>query len=50
MVVGGELEQSFEEEGRTGAASDVVEVTDWVQPFRSVGMINKATHAHVQAA
>ena len=24
-----ELEQSFEEEGRTGAASDIVKVTDW---------------------
>ena len=29
VVVGGELEQSFEEEGRTGAASDIVKVTDW---------------------
>ena len=33
VVVGGELEQSLEEEGRTGAASDIVEVKDWVQPF-----------------
>ena len=23
------MEQSFEEEGRTGAASDIVKVTDW---------------------
>ena len=29
VVVGGELEQSLEEEGRTGAASDIVKVTDW---------------------
>ena len=28
VVVGGELEQSFEEEGQTGAASDIVKVTD----------------------
>ena len=27
VVVGGELEQSLEEEGRTGAASDIVKVT-----------------------
>ena len=34
VVVGGELEQSFEEEGRTGAASDIVKVTDWgLTPF-----------------
>ena len=33
VVVGGELEQSLEEEERTGAASDIVKVTDWVQPF-----------------
>ena len=33
VVVGGELEQSPEEEGRTGAASDIVKVKDWVQPF-----------------
>ena len=36
VVVGVELEQSLEcieEEGRTGAASDIVKVTDWVQPF-----------------
>ena len=30
VVVGGELEQSLEEEGRTGAASDIVKVIDWV--------------------
>ena len=29
VVVGGELEQSLEEEGRTGAASDLVKVTDF---------------------
>ena len=28
VAVGGELEQPSEEEGRTGAASDTVEVTD----------------------
>ena len=33
VVVGGELEQSLEEEGRTGAASDIVKVIDWVYPF-----------------
>ena len=33
VVVGGELEQSLEEEGRTGAASDIVKVIDWVLPF-----------------
>ena len=32
-TVGGELEQSLEEEGRTGAASDIIKVKDWVQPF-----------------
>ena len=37
VVVGGELEQSLEEEGRTGAASDKVKVKDWVQPFCSAG-------------
>ena len=30
-IVGGESEQSLEEEGRTGAASETVK--DWVQPF-----------------
>ena len=30
VVVGVELEQSLEEEGRTGAASDIVKVIDWV--------------------
>ena len=33
VVVGGELEQSLEEEGRTGAASDRVKVIDWVLPL-----------------
>ena len=33
VVVGVELEQSLEEEGRTGAASDIVKVIDWVLPF-----------------
>ena len=42
VVVGGELEQSREEEGRTGAASDIVKVTDWVQPFCSVGLTTQS--------
>ena len=33
VVVSGELQQSSEDEGRTGAASDIVQVKDWVQPF-----------------
>ena len=47
VVVGGELEQSLEEEGRTGAASDIVKVKDWVQPSCSVGIIKQShTHTH----
>ena len=42
IVVGGELEQSLEEEGRTGAASDIVKVKDWVQPSCSVGIIKQS--------
>ena len=42
VVVGGELEQSLEEEGRTGAASDIVKVKDWVQPSCSVGIIKQS--------
>ena len=45
VVVGGELEQSLEEEGRTDAASDIVKVKDWVQPSCSVGII-KQSHTH----
>ena len=45
IVVGGELEQSLEEEGRTGAASDIVKVIDWVQPNCSAGII-KQSHTH----
>ena len=42
IQVVGELEQSFEKEGRTGASSDIVKVTDWVQPFRSVGILRRS--------
>ena len=42
VVVGGELEQSLEEEGRTGAASDIVKVIDWVQPNCSAGIIKQS--------
>ena len=42
VVVGGELEQSLEEEGRTDAASDIVKVKDWVQPFCSAGIIKQS--------
>ena len=33
IVVNGEVKQSFEEEGRTGAANNIIKVTDGVQPF-----------------
>ena len=42
VVVGGELEQSLEEEGRTGAAIDIVKVKDWVQPSCPVGIIKQS--------
>ena len=43
VVVGGELVLSFDAEGRNGAASDIIKVKDWVQPFCSVGIIR---HTH----
>ena len=50
VVVGGELEQSLEEEGRTGAASDIVKVKDWVQPSCSVGIIKQSHIRRMESA